>query len=156
MRKKLIAGAVILNLAIIGGGAALYLKNKRDTEARFKAKEAKIEMMAKQREAKVETIIKRLEGCKDKRLLDKGCFGKKKRKALEHSAKAYEEMEDYEKAGLNYVKLGNLRDAKRMIKQCEKAGNVSGAEAIREAMRIRAEAFERFSSQPSEDTTDKK
>jgi len=133
IRYKLMAGAIMVAVGTGGTVATLHIMDKRA------------------REARIQKMVQHLNQCKDKNLLPSGCYEKEKKEMLEQSAKMFEKGGDLEKAGLTYVEIGNLGGAERIIKRCEKEGDTATAEAIRDAMMARAEAFEEYAKQPEKE-----
>lgn len=133
IRYKLMIGAIVVAAGTAGTVATVQVMDKRA------------------REARIQKMVQHLNQCKNKRLLPSGCYEKEKREMLEQSAKMFEKGGDLEKAGLTYVEIGNLADAERIIKRCEKEGNATVAETIREAIMDRAEAFDQYAKQPEKE-----
>ncbi|MFH0884413.1 MAG: hypothetical protein V1861_01765 [Candidatus Micrarchaeota archaeon] len=77
---------------------------------------------------------------------DQRCFFEPQ--ALENSARLHAASGEKVEAGVIYAKLANRQeDARRIAEECEKAGDVRGANRIRAELSIRANAIEEYIEQ---------
>jgi hypothetical protein len=128
-KRKIVRWAAIVSAAVVLGiGATVwYGINSKST--------AKLE-----RDKRIQAIVGKFGQCRDLSSMKQMCMDSKSIELKKNSAKMYAEGEEFVKAGKRYAHLGMTSEAALMIKKCQDAGNVAGAQAIKEEMQLVMEA----------------
>lgn len=97
-----------------------------------------------EREQKIVQMVDRFKACPDRFKINRECFSPQERQELQVESGRMKKAGRWEEAGMAFAKLGRFNDAREMAEECNKLGNETGTEKIREEIALRREAIHRM------------
>jgi len=134
-RRYLPSGKKMKRWALIAAGAVLLSIGGYVWCGIHSSNKAKEE-----RDARVQAIVKKLSGCSDIASMKRMCLDNGAVELKMNSAKMYEQVGEFVKAGKIYAQLGIDLQTEAMIIKCRNKGDLEGVQEIQEEMRRILEA----------------